>query len=63
MENLSLDEIIYITRFLNVKNTFNFLKSLKWNLNHDLKKSITIKNKKKLWLLKTCIILILKVWS
>lgn len=46
MENLSLDEIIYITRFLNVKNTFNFLKSLKWNLNHDLKKSITIKNKK-----------------
>jgi hypothetical protein len=43
---LSLDEIIYITRFLNLKNTFHFIKSLKWNLNHSLQKSILIKNKK-----------------
>lgn len=42
MDNLSLDEIIYITRFLNLKNTFNFIKSLKLNLT----KSMLVKNKK-----------------
>ena len=46
MDNLTLDEIIYITRFLNLKNTFNFIKSLKWQLDPNLKKSILIKNKK-----------------
>ncbi|CCV01871.1 hypothetical protein IIV22A_027L [Invertebrate iridescent virus 22] len=43
---LSLHEIIYITRFLNLKNTFNFIKSLKWDLNQTLQKSILVKNKK-----------------
>lgn len=43
---LSLDEIIYITRFLNLKNTFHFIKSLKWNLTYNLQKSILLKNKK-----------------
>ena len=46
MEYLSLDEIIYITRFLNLENTFRFIKSLKYNLNYNLEKSMLIKNKK-----------------
>jgi hypothetical protein len=46
---LSFDEIIYITRFLNLKNTFNFIKSLNWNLRYidtSFSKSILLKNKK-----------------
>lgn len=46
MDDLTLDEIIYITRFLDLKNTFNFLKSLKWNLTYNLEKSLILKNKK-----------------
>ena len=46
MDYLTLDEIIYITRFLDLKNTFNFLKSLKWNLTYNLEKSLILKNKK-----------------
>lgn len=42
MDKLSLYEIIYITRFLNLKNTFSFIKSLKLDLN----KSMLVKNKK-----------------
>ena len=49
MDCLSLDEIIYITRFLNLKNTFNFLKSLKMSTDpfyHNSVKNILVKNKK-----------------
>ena len=46
MDLLSLDEVIYITKFLDLKNTFHFIKSLKYNLNYTTEKSIIMKNKK-----------------
>jgi hypothetical protein len=46
MDYLSLDEIIYITKFLDLQNTFNFIKSLKCNLDYKTDKTILIKNKK-----------------
>ena len=48
MDYLTLDEIIYITRFLDLKNTFHFLKSLRWELTGELKKSLIFKNKNKI---------------
>lgn len=46
MDYLTLDEIIYITRFLDTKSTFNFIRSLKRNLTYSLEKSLIMKNKK-----------------
>lgn len=42
MVSLTLDEIVYITRFLDLKNTFNFIKSL----NLELTKTMVLKNQK-----------------
>jgi hypothetical protein len=42
MVSLTLDEIVYITRFLDLKNTFNFIKSL----NLELTKTMVLKNRK-----------------
>jgi hypothetical protein len=46
MDNLSLDEIFYITRFLGLKNTFNFIKSIRLDQSYNIPKSILVKNKK-----------------
>jgi hypothetical protein len=46
MDNLSLDEIFYITRFLDLKNTFNFIKSIRLDQSYNIPKSILVKNKK-----------------
>jgi len=46
MDNLSLDEIFYITRFLDLKNTFSFIKSIRLDQSYNIPKSILIKNKK-----------------
>jgi hypothetical protein len=46
MDFLSLDEIIYITRFLSLKNTFNFIKSLNYVFTNTEEKSMLVKNKK-----------------
>lgn len=46
MDFLSLDEIIYITRFLSLKNTFNFIKSLNYVFTYTEEKSMLVKNKK-----------------
>jgi hypothetical protein len=46
MDNLSLGEIFYITRFLDLKNTFNFIKSIRLDQSYNIPKSILVKNKK-----------------
>jgi len=46
MDKLTLYEIIHITKFLNVRNTFNFIKSLKLNLPYSTQKLMLLNNTK-----------------